>query len=141
MQHLSAVALVVRDYDEAIAFYVGTLGFDLVEDTRLSDSKRWVLVAPPGSQETRLLLQEAEKSRDALKQQMTDEEERPPSLIVELEDAPAVTTPELDARIGTLTKNLDEMLLRYTDNLAPEAEIAAAVEAARGDFDPEEGAA
>ena len=67
-------------------------------------------------QETRLLLQEAEKSRDALKQQMTDEEERPPTLIPELEDAPAANTPELDARIATLTKNLDDMLLRYTDN-------------------------
>jgi len=67
-------------------------------------------------QETRLLLQEAEKSRDALKQQMTDEEERPPTLIPELEDAPAANTPELDARIATLTKNLDEMLLRYTDS-------------------------
>jgi polysaccharide chain length determinant protein (PEP-CTERM system associated) len=69
-----------------------------------------------GLQETRLLLQEAEKSRDALKQQMTDEEERQPTLLPALEDAPAVTTPELDARLATLTKNLDDMLLRYTDN-------------------------
>ena len=59
MQRLGAVALVVRDYDEAIDFYVGKLGFDLVEDTRLSDTKRWVLVAPPGSNETRLLLAKA----------------------------------------------------------------------------------
>jgi catechol 2,3-dioxygenase-like lactoylglutathione lyase family enzyme len=47
-QHLAAIALVVPDYDEAIAFYVGKLGFELVEDTRLSETKRWVLVAPPG---------------------------------------------------------------------------------------------
>jgi polysaccharide chain length determinant protein (PEP-CTERM system associated) len=68
-------------------------------------------------QEARLLLQEAEKSRDALKQQITDEEERPPTLIGTLADnAAAVGTPELDARVATLTKNLDEMLLRYTDN-------------------------
>ena len=67
-------------------------------------------------QETRLLLQEAEKSRDALKQQVTDEEERPPTLIAELEEAPAVSTPELDTRLAALTKNLDEMLLRYTDS-------------------------
>jgi polysaccharide chain length determinant protein (PEP-CTERM system associated) len=67
-------------------------------------------------QETRLLLQEAEKSRDALKQQMTDEEERPPTLIADLEDAPAVTTPELDARLAALTKNLDDLLPRYTEN-------------------------
>jgi polysaccharide chain length determinant protein (PEP-CTERM system associated) len=68
-------------------------------------------------QEARLLLQEAEKSRDALKQQVTDEEERPPTLIGAFADSPsAVTTPELDARVATLTKNLDEMLLRYTDS-------------------------
>lgn len=68
-------------------------------------------------QEARLLLQEAEKSRDALKQQVTDEEERPPVLVGALSDNAAfvVATPELDARIATLTKNLDDMLLRYTD--------------------------
>lgn len=59
IQRLSAVSILVRDYDEAIDFYVGKLGFDLVEDTRLSDGKRWVLVAPPGARETRLLLAKA----------------------------------------------------------------------------------
>jgi catechol 2,3-dioxygenase-like lactoylglutathione lyase family enzyme len=59
-QHLAAIALVVRDYDEALDFYVGKLGFDLVEDTKLSDTKRWVLVVPPGSRETRLLLAKAD---------------------------------------------------------------------------------
>ena len=58
-QHLGYVALVVRDYDEAIDFYVGKLGFELIEDTPLSDVKRWVLVAPPGSREARLLLAKA----------------------------------------------------------------------------------
>ena len=49
-QSLAHVALVVRDYDEAIAFYVGKLGFRLVEDTPvLEQGKRWVVVAPPGS--------------------------------------------------------------------------------------------
>jgi polysaccharide chain length determinant protein (PEP-CTERM system associated) len=67
-------------------------------------------------QEARLLLQEAEKSRDALKQQIVDEEERPPVLVGTLSDSAAlIATPELDARIATLTKNLDDMLLRYTD--------------------------
>jgi polysaccharide chain length determinant protein (PEP-CTERM system associated) len=67
-------------------------------------------------QEARLLLQEAEKSRDALKQQIVDEEERPPMLVGALsENASLTATPELDARIATLTKNLDDMLLRYTD--------------------------
>lgn len=59
-QHLAAIALVVRDCDEAIAFYVGKLGFELVEDTKLSETKRWVLVAPPGAHETRLLLAKAD---------------------------------------------------------------------------------
>jgi catechol 2,3-dioxygenase-like lactoylglutathione lyase family enzyme len=59
-QHLAAMALIVRDYDEALDFYVGKLGFELVEDTRLSDTKRWVLVAPPGAKEMRLLLAKAD---------------------------------------------------------------------------------
>ena len=59
MQTLGHVALVVRDYDEAIAFYTGNLGFSLIEDTVLSEQKRWVLVAPPGSQGTTLLLARA----------------------------------------------------------------------------------
>ena len=49
MAHIGSVALVVREYDEAIAFYVGAVGFALVEDTDLGDGKRWVLVAPPGA--------------------------------------------------------------------------------------------
>jgi catechol 2,3-dioxygenase-like lactoylglutathione lyase family enzyme len=57
-QSIGSVALVVRDYDEAIAWFCGILGFELVEDTPL-EGKRWVLVAPPGSQETRLLLARA----------------------------------------------------------------------------------
>ncbi len=64
-QHLSAVTLVVPDYDRAIAFYVGALGFDLVEDSDLGGGKRWVLVAPPGSRETRLLLARAADSEQA----------------------------------------------------------------------------
>src|SRR5215813_5991153 len=67
-------------------------------------------------QEARLLLQEAEKSRDALKQQIIDEEERPPVLVGSLSDASVIATPEIDARIAALTKNLDDMLLRYTDS-------------------------
>jgi catechol 2,3-dioxygenase-like lactoylglutathione lyase family enzyme len=59
-RHLAAVALVVRDYDEALDFYIGKLGFDLVEDTKLSDGKRWVLVAPRGAKEMRLLLAKAD---------------------------------------------------------------------------------
>ncbi|MDB5361750.1 MAG: hypothetical protein JWO51_3047 [Rhodospirillales bacterium] len=57
--HIGALALVVRDYDEALAFYVGKLGFTLIEDTVQGPDKRWVLVAPPGSAEARLLLAKA----------------------------------------------------------------------------------
>lgn len=50
MQRLALTALLVREYDEAIAFYVGQAGFDLVEDTDMGAGKRWVVVRPPGSQ-------------------------------------------------------------------------------------------
>jgi catechol 2,3-dioxygenase-like lactoylglutathione lyase family enzyme len=59
-QHLSLTSVLVRDYDEAIAFYVGVLGFSLIEDSPvLSQNKRWVVVAPPGAGESRLLLARA----------------------------------------------------------------------------------
>jgi len=58
-QYLGYVALLVREYDEAIAYFTQTLRFDLIEDTPLGGGKRWVLLAPPGSKETRLLLARA----------------------------------------------------------------------------------
>lgn len=59
-QSLALTSLVVRDYDEALAFYVGTLGFDLVEDTYIPEQdKRWVVVSPPGATESRILLARA----------------------------------------------------------------------------------
>ena len=59
-QSIGYVAIVVRDYDEAIRFYVDVLGFVLVEDTWIdAQKKRWVLVAPPGSTESKLLLARA----------------------------------------------------------------------------------
>jgi catechol 2,3-dioxygenase-like lactoylglutathione lyase family enzyme len=59
-QAIGYIALVVRDYDEAIQFFVGKLGFHLIEDTWIeAQQKRWVLLAPPGSAETRLLLARA----------------------------------------------------------------------------------
>ncbi|MFM2267983.1 MAG: hypothetical protein RL757_1424 [Bacteroidota bacterium] len=58
-QKIAHVALVVRDYDEAIDFYVHKLGFELLEDTPLSDTKRWVLVAPKETTGTALLLAKA----------------------------------------------------------------------------------
>jgi catechol 2,3-dioxygenase-like lactoylglutathione lyase family enzyme len=56
---IGSVTLVVRDYDEAIAFYVGAVGFALVEDTDLGGGKRWVLVAPTDGETTLLLAQAA----------------------------------------------------------------------------------
>ena len=64
-QHLSLTAVVVRDYDEAIEFYVNTLGFELIQDTPDPNpaipepGKRWVVVAPPGSSESGILLAQA----------------------------------------------------------------------------------
>ena len=63
-QSLAYVAIVVGDYDEAIAFYVGTLGFELVEDTALPDeNKRWVVVKPRGDGNAALLLARAANAR------------------------------------------------------------------------------
>ncbi|MGO4619159.1 VOC family protein [Ensifer sp. 2YAB10] len=62
-QTIARVALVVPDYDAGIGFYCDKLGFDLVEDTRLDDSKRWVVVRPKGAVETSLLLAKADGER------------------------------------------------------------------------------
>src|SRR5690349_14059725 len=59
MMKLAHITLVVADYDEAIKFYTEVLNFTLIEDTRLSDTKRWVLVQPPGQEGCRLLLAKA----------------------------------------------------------------------------------
>ena len=59
-QHLGLISVVVRDYAEAIAFYVGKLGFSLLEDTyQPAQDKRWVVVSPPGAKECCLLLARA----------------------------------------------------------------------------------
>ena len=58
-QTIHALTLVVRDYDEAIAWYTGALGFELLEDTAMGAGKRWVRIAPRGSTGTSLLLAEA----------------------------------------------------------------------------------
>ena len=59
-QFLGLTAIVVTDYDKAIDFYVGILGFELIEDSYVPEQqKRWVVVAPPGCTESRLLLARA----------------------------------------------------------------------------------
>lgn len=64
-QKIGYVTLLVRDYDEALAFFTQKLAFRLVEDTALADGKRWVLVAPPGDNECRLLLARAATHQQA----------------------------------------------------------------------------
>jgi catechol 2,3-dioxygenase-like lactoylglutathione lyase family enzyme len=59
-QSIASVALVVKDYDEAIQFYTQKLKFDLIEDTPLAGSKRWVLVSPHNANGTSLLLAQAD---------------------------------------------------------------------------------
>ena len=56
---IAQLSLVVRDYDEAIAWFTRALGFEVIEDSHLGGGKRWVLVAPPGAKRTRLLLARA----------------------------------------------------------------------------------
>ncbi|MDM4720434.1 VOC family protein [Micromonospora sp. WMMA1363] len=59
MAHLGLIALMVREYDDAITFYTERLGFELVEDTPRPDGSRWVVVRPRGARETALLLARA----------------------------------------------------------------------------------
>ena len=63
-QYLAQIALLVQDYDEAIAFYTQKLRFELLEDTPLSETKRWVRVRPQGG-ETALLLAKADGTEQA----------------------------------------------------------------------------
>ena len=68
LPHLAHIALIVRDYDEALAFYVGILGFTLVEDTyQPEQDKRWVTIRPPGAPEeaTTILLARADTPEQA----------------------------------------------------------------------------
>jgi catechol 2,3-dioxygenase-like lactoylglutathione lyase family enzyme len=64
-RHLGSIALVVRDYDEAITFYIEQLGFELAEDNPLGAGQRWVRVAPPGQPQTSLLLAKAASPEQA----------------------------------------------------------------------------
>ena len=60
LQSVLHVSLLVRDYDEAIAFYRDKLNFELIEDTRLSADKRWVVIAPRGNSTMSLVLGKAQ---------------------------------------------------------------------------------
>lgn len=62
-QRIAHIALVVKDYDDAIEFYTEKLDFKLIEDTRIDEKKRWVMVAPPGAKECCLLFAKASNVR------------------------------------------------------------------------------
>jgi len=64
-QRISAITLVVRDYDEAIAYYTEVLGFVVIKDQAVSPGKRWVVVTPKGTEGTALLLAKAANSTQA----------------------------------------------------------------------------
>lgn len=64
-QHLAHIALLVDDYDRAIAWFTEKLGFELIEDTPLSEVKRWVRMAPPGSSGCTILLARAASSEQS----------------------------------------------------------------------------
>lgn len=62
-QSIIHIALLVEDYDDALDFYVTKLNFEVLEDTKLSEVKRWVLIQPPGSSGCKLLLAKAANER------------------------------------------------------------------------------
>ena len=62
-QRIAHISLVVKDYDDAIEFYTKKLNFTLIEDTKIDENKRWVMVAPPGAKECCLLLAKAANER------------------------------------------------------------------------------
>ena len=64
-QRIAHIALVVKDYDEAIEFYTKKLDFILLEDTKIDEKKRWVMIAPPGAKECGLLLAKAANERQS----------------------------------------------------------------------------
>lgn len=63
-QAIGGVTLLVRDYDEAAAFYTGSLGFTVIEDTDLGGGRRWLLLAPRGSTGARILLARAKNEEE-----------------------------------------------------------------------------
>lgn len=67
MQTIGHVSFIVRDYDEALKFFTELLGFEVLADTTLEQGKRWVLVAPPNSHGTSLLLAQASTQEQAAK--------------------------------------------------------------------------
>lgn len=63
-QRIAQVVILVKDYDDAIDFYINKLDFKLLEDTQISEVKRWVVIAPPGAKECCLLLAKAKNEEE-----------------------------------------------------------------------------
>ena len=64
-QRIAHITLIVKDYDDAIEFFTQKLDFQLIEDTKIDEKKRWVMVAPPGAKECALLIAKASNKRQA----------------------------------------------------------------------------
>lgn len=62
--YIASVSLIVPDYDQAISFYVGCLGFNLLEDTDLGNGQRWVAIRPAGAKETSIILKLAKTEQE-----------------------------------------------------------------------------
>jgi catechol 2,3-dioxygenase-like lactoylglutathione lyase family enzyme len=103
---IATVTLVVPDYDEAIAFYTGALGFSLVEDTRQSSEHRWVVVAPPGGTGAALLLARAEG--DAQRARIGDQTGDRVALFLSTRDFAADHARMLAAGVGFLEQPRSE---------------------------------
>lgn len=65
MQTIASLTLIVRDYDEALGFFTGSLGFKVIADTPMENGKRWIMVAPPNSRGASLLLAQASTPEQA----------------------------------------------------------------------------
>ncbi|MCL4141804.1 UNVERIFIED_CONTAM: hypothetical protein GTU68_014394 [Idotea baltica] len=63
-QYIAQISILVNDYDEAIAFYTQKLHFELIEDTRINENKRWVVIAPKGGSACKLLLAKAKNNEE-----------------------------------------------------------------------------
>ena len=105
-QRIAQIALLVDDYDIAIDFYVRKLGFDLKEDTILSEEKRWVLISPPGSTEFCLLL--AKASNDEQKSRIGNQTGGRVFLFLHTDDFKSTYQNLIDNNITIVRKPVEE---------------------------------
>ena len=113
MAHLGLVTLVVRDYDEAIAFYVDALGFTVVEDSVVDEHQRWVVVAPPGDGGAALLLARASTSEQLAR--VGDQTGGTPAMVLYCDD--------LDTDVATVERAGGALVRRGEDASARSAHV------------------